>query len=109
MIIQEDLDPRLSSKGYVSPGNDLELLIRNPTQPEKALQVGKFLNQGIKTETIFLLANNLDVFAWKQLDMVGINPNHACHILNIDPKVRPIKKKKKKKKRLINVDRYAAP
>jgi len=34
--------------------------------------------------------------------MVGINPNHACHRLNIDPKARPIRQKR----RPMNADRY---
>ena len=36
--------------------------------------------------------------------MIGIDPNHACHRLNIDPKARPIIQKR----RPMNADRYTA-
>ena len=68
MMIQtdkSDLDPRLPNKNYVGPGDDVELVVPNNAQPEKGLQVGKFLNEGIKAELISLLARNLDIFAWK--------------------------------------------
>lgn len=63
MIVQIDLDQRLSSKSDVDPGDDIELVAPNLTEPEKNLQVGKFLDPGIKVELISLLANNLDAFA----------------------------------------------
>ncbi|XP_074346814.1 uncharacterized protein LOC141685617 [Apium graveolens] len=42
--------------------------------------------------SIFLLAN-LDVFAWRHSDMVGIDSEVMCHRLNIDPKHKGIRQK----------------
>ncbi|XP_026451809.1 uncharacterized protein LOC113352171 [Papaver somniferum] len=36
---------------------------------------------------------NADVFAWSFADMPGINPNTACHMLNIDEKYHPVRQK----------------
>ena len=35
----------------------------------------------------------MDVFTWTDLDMVGINPVHASHKLNVIPSARPIRQK----------------
>lgn len=32
---------------------------------------------------------NIDVFAWKCIDMIRIDLNIACHAMEIDPKTRP--------------------
>ena len=41
----------------------------------------------------FVLLNNIDVFSWSHLDIVGINPTVASHKLNIIPAVRPVRQK----------------
>ena len=38
-----------------------------------------------------MLLNNIDVFSWSHLDMVGINPKVASHKLNIIPVARSIR------------------
>ena len=35
----------------------------------------------------------MDVFAWTHSTMVGINPVHASHKLNVIPLVRPVRQK----------------
>ena len=35
-----------------------------------------------------MLLNNIDVFAWSHLDLIGINPTVASYKLNIIPAVR---------------------
>ena len=64
----------------------MEKIIPRPEQPKKKLRVEKYLESGIKNEFITLLSNNLDIFAWSQADMVEIDPELTCHMLNIDPK-----------------------
>lgn len=62
VMVNEDIDPRLSIKVYVGLGDDIEMVTLDPNQPVKALQVGKFLYNSILAELISLLANNLEVF-----------------------------------------------
>ena len=35
----------------------------------------------------------MDVFTWTYSDMVGINPIHASHKLNVIPSARPVRQK----------------
>lgn len=58
----------------------------------------------VKTELVSLLENNLDVFAWKQADLIGIDLIHVCHRLNINPKARSVRQKRKP----MNANGYAA-
>ncbi|CAA0818632.1 Unknown protein, partial [Striga hermonthica] len=39
---------------------------------------------------------NSDVFAWKHEDMKGIDPQKACHRLNLDKTVKPVIQKRRK-------------
>ena len=38
-----------------------------------------------------VLLRNMDVFAWTHSDMVGVNPVHASHKLNVIPLARPVR------------------
>lgn len=40
-----------------------------------------------------MLRINVDLFAWKPEDMVGIDPEMAVHKLNIKPNAKPVKQK----------------
>lgn len=51
-----------------------------------------------------VLCKNLDVFAWKDSDMVGNDPKVRCHNLNIDLKAMD----HRQKRRAINPERYEA-
>ena len=41
------------------------------------------------------LKHNIEVFAWKQEDMGGINPAIITHKLNISPSFKPVKQKRR--------------
>jgi len=104
MMIDSDFDPRLPSREEIGPGDEVEEVAPDPKQPEKKLKIGKYLESGTKSNLITLLSNSLDIFAWSQSDMTGIDPQIACHRLNINPKEKPIRQKR----RALNSERYSA-
>lgn len=66
-----------------------------PIDPMKVLLVGKELNLEDKQKLKSFLLKNLDIFAWRHEDMVGIYPKVSFYYLNTDLKFTPQKKKKK--------------
>lgn len=58
--------------------------------------IGMTLTSEMRDEVIQFLKANLDVFAWSHEDMVGIDPEIACHRLNIDPTKKPVSQKRRK-------------
>ena len=44
-----------------------------------------------KIELVKFLKANIDVIAWKSYDVPGIDPELACHWLNINPEAVPHK------------------
>lgn len=83
---------------------ELETFPVNPEDPNQVLRIGKSLSPEAKTEMIRFLKGNLDVFAWKHEDMVGIDPRISCHHLNINPSYAP----HRQKRRTLNPERYEA-
>ena len=104
MVIITDFDPRLPSRDVMKPGHEIEEIAPDPNQPLKKLRIRKYLELGEKSKLSNLLSKNLDIFAWSQADMIGIDPELACHRLNIDPKERPIRQKR----RALNNEEYVA-
>ncbi|MCQ7582465.1 retropepsin-like domain-containing protein, partial [Salmonella enterica] len=81
----ESLDPRIQEEGP-GPVEDLEEIQVDENEPSRKLRIGIGLMEPSKAELISFLKANLDVFAWTHEDMVGIDPDIICHMLNIDPK-----------------------
>lgn len=65
--------------------------------------VGNELSFEDKQRPKGFLLDNLDVFAWKHADIVGIDPKVRCHHFNLDPKFTS-----HKKRRALNLERYEA-
>ena len=61
--------------------------------PDKSTYVSSLLSNGEKEQIQQVLLHNMDVFAWTHSDMVGINPVHASHKLNVIPSARPVRQK----------------
>ena len=59
--------------------------------PEKFFQVGVQLPPQEKQELIEVLWKNVDVFAWKAYETLGVNPDFICHHLNVNPSITPRK------------------
>ena len=49
----------------------------------------------IKKDLIRFLRENIDVFAWSNEDMLGIDPNVITHRLNVHPSSKPMRQKKR--------------
>lgn len=54
-----------------------------------ALKISKKLWKPMKGLLKYFLVANLDEFAWKHGDTIGIDPKVACHALKLDPKIKP--------------------
>ena len=60
---------------------------------EKFCYASSLLSSEEKEQLRLMLINNVDVFAWSHLDMVGISPTVASQKLNIIPAARPVRQK----------------
>ena len=62
-------------------------------EPTKVLKFRKNLSDELRKVISTFLKENLDVFAWKHLDMEGIDPTIMCHCLNLDSDKKPVRQK----------------
>lgn len=78
-----NIDPKEPKKqtGPIKKLYDLPMDLKKPT---KVLKLRKNLDDKVKAELETFLKNNLNVFAWKHFDMVGISHNAMCHRHNIN-------------------------
>ncbi|XP_024004820.1 uncharacterized protein LOC112081977 [Eutrema salsugineum] len=65
-------------------------------RPERQVGIGAELDPVIREPLIRFLKQHTSTFAWSVEDMPGIDPQIACHELNIDPTYKPIKQKRRK-------------
>ncbi|XP_026435107.1 uncharacterized protein LOC113332814 [Papaver somniferum] len=65
-------------------------------QKEQTTFIEAELSLGESESLITLLKNNKDVFAWSLRDMPGIDPDIACHRLNISEGFKPVRQKPRK-------------
>ena len=64
-------------------------------QPEHLTYIESKLTEDVKDLLIHFLMQNVDVFAWKQEDMGGIDPAVITHMLNVAPSFKPVKQKRR--------------
>ncbi|XP_022853744.1 uncharacterized protein LOC111375176 [Olea europaea var. sylvestris] len=100
-LIPLDLWTRIEGGEPVEELEGVQVCAKDPT---KELKVEHKLQPSTRNEIVAFLRQNLDVFAWNHGDMRGIDPNIACHKLQVDPSVRP----KQQKRRPLNPERYEA-
>ena len=78
---------------------DRERLAVNPlesmslAEPSKSTYVSSLLSGAEKEQIQQVLLRNMDVFAWTHSDMVGINPIHTSHKLNVIPSAKVVRQK----------------
>ena len=63
--------------------------------PEHLTYIGSKLSEDLRGLLTHFLRQNRDVFAWKQVDMEGIDPSIITHRLNVSPSFKPIKQKRR--------------
>ena len=62
-------------------------------QPEHLVYIGSKLAEDIKSSLIHFLEQNMEVFAWKQEYMGGVDPAMITHKLNANPSFKSVKQK----------------
>ena len=77
-----------------APSKEPEL-VQLDDQPEHLVYIGSKLVEDIRSPLILFLKKNMEVFAWKQEDMGGIDPTAITHRLNISPSFKPVKQKRR--------------
>ena len=60
---------------------------------DKSTYVSSLMSGEEREQLWRVLLSNADVFAWTQADMIGINPAHASHRLNVIPSARPVQQR----------------
>ncbi|MCI16201.1 hypothetical protein A2U01_0037343 [Trifolium medium] len=85
-----DLDPREEFQDRrVSPMEELES-IQIGEAAHQTTSLGTHLGEEEKEKIIAILKKNVDLFAWKPLDMPGIDESIIAHKLAISPNSKPV-------------------
>ena len=93
-IHMDELDMRDEVSIRPTPSKELEP-IHLDDQPEHLVDIGSKLAKDVRDLLIHFLKQNIEIFAWKQEDMGGINPVVITHKLNISPSFKPVKQKRR--------------
>ena len=93
-IYVDVLDMRDEVNTRPEPSEELEP-VQLDDNPEHLAYIGSKLAEDLRHLLIHFLKQNKDVFAWKQEDMGGIDPEIITHRLNVSPSFKPVKQKKK--------------
>ena len=93
-IYMDELDVRDEVSIRPTPSEELEP-IKLDDQPEHLVYIGSKLAKDVRDLLIHFLKHNIEVFAWKQEDMGGINPAVITHKLNINPSFKLAKQKRR--------------
>ena len=94
-IHMDELDIRDELNTRPMPSEELEP-VQLDDQPKHLAYIESKLVEDIKDLLIHFLKQNVEVFAWKQEDMRGINPAVITHKLNVIPSFKPVKQKIRK-------------
>ena len=93
-IYMDELDMRYEVSIQPTPSAELEL-IQLDDQLEHLVYIGSKLAKDNRDLLIHFLKQNIELFAWKQEDMGGINPVVITHRLNISPSFKLVKQKRR--------------
>ena len=89
-----ELDMRHEVSTRPAPSEELEL-VQLGDQPEHLIYIGSKLEEGIRSPLIRFPKQNMEVSAWKQEDMGGVDPSVITHKLNVSPSFKPVKQKRR--------------
>ena len=92
-IYMDELDMRDEVSIRPTPSEELELIQLND-QPEHLVYIGSRLAKDVRDLLVHFLKQNIDMFAWKQEDMGGIDPAVITHKMNVSSSFKPIKQKR---------------
>ena len=93
-IYMDELDMRDEVTTRPAPLEELEP-VKLDDQPKHLVYIGSKLAEDIRSPLIRFLEKNMEVFAWKQEDMGGVNPAVITHRLNVNPSFKSVKQKRR--------------
>ena len=93
-IYMDELDMRDEVSTRPAPSEELEP-VQLSDQPEHLVYIGSKLTEDIKSPLIHFMKQNMEVFAWKQEDMGGVDRAVITHRLNVSPSFKPVKQKRR--------------
>ena len=93
-IYLDELDMRDEVLTRPEPSEELEPVPLDD-DPEHLAYIGSKLTEDLKSPLTHFLRQNKDVFAWKQVDMGGIDPTVITHRPNVSPSFKPVKQKRR--------------
>ena len=93
-VHMDELDMRDELNTQLTPLEELEP-VQLDDRPEHLTYIGSKLVEDVKDLLIHFLKQNVEVFAWKQEDMGGIDPAVITHKLNVSPSFKPVKHKRR--------------
>ena len=93
-IHMDELDMRNELNTRPMPSEELEP-VQLDDQLEHLVYIRSKLAEDVKNLLIRFLKKNVEVFAWKQEDVGGIDPTVITHKLNVAPSFKPVKQKRK--------------
>ena len=73
----------------------LEDVLLQENDPEKFTRIGTSMKEKAKKDLVQFLRKSIDVFAWSDDDMPGIDPNVITYRLNVYPSFKPVRQKKR--------------
>ena len=77
-----------------APSEELEP-VQLDDQPEHLIFIGSKLAEDVRSSLVYFLEQNMEVFAWKQEDMGGVDPTVITHRLNVNPSFKTVKQKRR--------------
>ena len=93
-IHMDEIDTRDELDTRPMPSEELEP-VQLDDQLEHLAYIESKLAEDVKDLLIHFLKQNVEVFAWKQEDMGGIDPAVITHKLNVAPSFKPVKQKRR--------------
>ena len=93
-IHADEIDMRDELDIRPAPSEELEP-VQLDYQPEHLAYIRFKLDEDVRDPLIYFLKQNVEVFAWKQEDMGGIDPTIITHKLNASPSFKPVKQKRR--------------
>ena len=90
----DELDMRDELDTGPTPSEELEP-VQLDDRSEHLTYIGSKLAEDVRDLLIHFLKQNVEVFAWKQEDMGGIDPAVITHKLNVSPSFKLVKQKRR--------------
>ena len=93
-IYLDELEMRDEVLTQPEPSEELEP-VQLDDDPEHLAYIGSQLMEELKGPLTQFFRQNKDIFAWKQVDMGGIDPTVITHRLNVSPSFKLVKQKRR--------------